>query len=126
MLCYSLLEKRGDYIKKYINWKLYNDGLVIVEHNNIECEYEKNKFISYKESEDVLNFIDIKNKVFLRQTDEFIFKIDFSKNSFYYLLKEKNIELNADVTCNMLIKDDLITLIYQIEDEKKELVIKIL
>ena len=45
MLCYSLLEKRGDCIKKYINWNLYSDGKLVVENNNIECEYEENNFI---------------------------------------------------------------------------------
>lgn len=126
MLCYSLLEKRGDCIKKYINWNLYSDGKLVVENNNIECEYEENNFIKYVENNDTFNVVNLKDNEFTRENNDFIFKIDFKNNEFSYLLKEKNITLNDKLICNIIKEKDYIKLIYQLDEEEKELVIQIL
>ena len=83
MLCYSFLEKRGDYIKQLINWSLLNDGKIIIDNKNIECDYEANKFISYIDDNKTSNYIDLVKKIYIRENDEFRFKIDFENTMIY-------------------------------------------
>ena len=73
MICYSFLEKRGDYIKKLINWSLLSDEKVVINNKKIECEYKDKEFIKYKEGNDTINIVDIKKKLYKRENDEFIF-----------------------------------------------------
>lgn len=126
MLCYSFLEKRGDYIKKLINWSLLNDGEVVIDNKNVVCDYEVNKFIKYLENKDTTNVIDLVKKVYTRENNEFIFKIDFSNNTFSYLLKENNINIEDKIKCSFEKKDNNIILKYQLDEEEKEIVIHIL
>lgn len=125
MLCYSFLEKRGDYIKKLINWSLLNDGEVVINNKKVTCEYEVDKFIKYYE-EKTINIIDINNKIYLRENNEFIFKIDFNKKIFSYYLKENDIKLEDDINCIFNNKNNIINLKYTLDEEEREIIIHLL
>ena len=126
MLCYSFLEKRGGSIKKIINWRLLIDGKVTIDNKFVECEYEVNKFIKYLEEDYSFNIIDLENKLFIRENKEFIFKIDFVKNMFNYILKDNNIELEDKIICDLKYKGNIIDLKYKLDEEEREIVIHIL
>lgn len=126
MLCYSFLEKRGDYIKKLINWSLLNDGKIVINNKNIECEFEVDKFIKYLENKETMNIIDLENKFFSRENNEFIFKIDFNKNTFSYILKENNITVEDKIECKIIEKNNIINLKYKLDEEEKEIIIHLL
>ena len=125
MICYSWLEKRGDYIKKYINWCLFSNNKLIIKKENIECEITNN-ILKYQEEKNFINKIDMNNDIFIRESNEFLFKIDFKKQSFEYTLKEKDLRINDVLLEAKIIKNEIITLIYKIEDEEKKIIIQIL
>lgn len=125
MLCYSFLEKRGDYIKKLINWRLLEDEKVII-NNNIECEYEINKFIKYEEDQNIVNIINLHDQIYIRNSDEFILKIDFKKALFSYTLKENNLTLENTIDCNFQKKDKAYILTYKLNEEVKKIIIQLL
>ena len=81
MLWYSFLDKRGDFIKKLINWQLFINGDLHINNESVECEYEKNKFIKYKEK-DAINIIDIEKKVYIRENSEFKYTISVLDETF--------------------------------------------
>jgi len=126
MLWYSFLEKRGGYIKKLINWSLLNDGKIIINNENIECEFEANKFIKYQEDKNTFNLINLKEESYLRENDEFIFKIDFKNKLFNYILKENDFLVEDKISCSMLLKNSTIVLKYKIDEEEKKIIIQIL
>ena len=66
------------------------------------------------------------NDIFIRESNEFLFKIDFKKQSFEYTLKEKDLRINDVLLEAKIIKNEIITLIYKIEDEEKKIIIQIL
>lgn len=126
MLCYSFLEKRGDYIKKLINWSLLNDQKLVINNKNIECEYEINKFIKYKEDQNTINIVDIENQIYIRENNEFMFKIDFNSNKFSYTLKENNINIEDKIECAFIKNADKFILKYKLDDAEKNIMIQIL
>jgi len=90
MICYSLIEKRGDYIKKYINWKLISNNEEVINNEFVECEFEGN-ILKYYEDKDTKNIVDLNNDVYKRENTEFAFKIDFKNRCFDYILKKENL-----------------------------------
>lgn len=127
-ICYAIVykKKRGDYIKKLVNWSLLSDKNIIIENKNIECEFEKDKFIKYIEKDNTSNLVNLKDKIYIRENDEFIFEIDFENKEFKYLLKEKDIKLVDKILCEIQIKADSIKMTYQLDEEKKEIIIHLL
>jgi len=125
MICYSFLEKRGDYIKKYINWKLINNNEVIINNENIECEFDNN-IIKYIEDKETINLIDLDKEIYIRENNEFIFEIDFKNRLLNYILKENDLSINNASIEASFIKDNPIILKYNLGDEEKEIVIHIL
>jgi len=125
MLCYICLEKRGDYFLQKINWSLLSDNKIIID-KNILCEYEKNILIKYIEDDHTSNIIDLKNRIYIRENNEFLFKIDFNKKIFYYELKENNICLENIIECELNQNDKNILLKYKIDEEEKKIIIQVL
>jgi len=125
MICYICLEKRGDYIKKYINWKLINNNEVIINNENIECEFDNN-IIKYIEDKETINLIDLDKEIYIRENNEFIFEIDFKNRLLNYILKENDLSINNASIEASFIKDNPIILKYNLGDEEKEIVIHIL
>jgi len=126
MICYICLEKRGDYIKKLINWSLLSDEKVVINNKKIECEYKDKEFIKYKEGNDTINLVDIKKKLYKRENDEFIFKIDFEKSVFSYILKENNIKLEDKIICYFIQNSNEYILKYTLDEEEKKIIIQVL
>ena len=108
-----------------INWSLFNDDKIIIANENVECEFVVNKFIKYLEN-DTSNYIDLENKIYIRENNEFMFKIDYKNNLFNYILKENNIKLENEIDCEFIINDNEIILKYKIDEEEKKIIIQIL
>ena len=126
MLWYSFLDKWGGFIKKFINWSLSNNNIVVIDNKNIECDYEKDKYIKYYEDEDTVNIVDLENKLYIRKTKEFIFKIDFINNIFSYDLTEKEISLRDKLLYSNINIKDTISMTYSLDKEEKKIIIQIL
>lgn len=125
MLCYSLIEKRGDYIKKYINWKLISNNEVVINNELVECEFE-DSILKYYEDKDTINIVDLKNDVYIRENSEFTFKIDFKNRCFDYILKKEDLSIkNASLEATIE-KDKEIHLKYNLGDDIKEIIIHLL
>ena len=84
------------------------------------------KDVSYKRVEDEISFVhdEIKYKMglhkeklyFNRESDEFLFSLDITRNTCTYLLKETNAMLNLQVKdCSLKKSKNEIILIYDIE-----------
>jgi len=127
-ICYVIffLVKRSDYIKKFINWRLLNDGIIVIDNKNIECEYEVNKFIKYKENDNTINYIDLEKQLYIRDNNEFMFKIDFINKVFNYNLKSENVMLEDSIKCQFKISNNVVEMKYNLDDEEKSIIIQIL
>ena len=124
MLYYNGLYKRGDSIKKLINWCLLNNGKKIIDTKKCECEYNKKELI-YNEK-DASNKIDLNNKIYLRENKDYLFKVDFKNNKFLYKLKEKNIEVEDKLKDSSIEIGKKITLNYSLDDKEKTIIIDLL
>ena len=80
------------------------------------CEFIDNKILKYQEDSDNLNTIYLDNLVYIRENKELIFKIDFNNKEFKDKLTDCLLERNKEE----------IKLRYQIDEEIKEILIKIL
>ena len=89
------------------------------------CEYEENKYLKYKDDE-ALNYIDLKEKIYTRENNDFFFKIDFQNKKFKYLLKEKNYKLEDNLDNCSIIENKKIILKYSLDTEEKEIIIHLL
>lgn len=127
MICYSFLRKKkeiGDFIKK-INWQLYNNEKLIINNENVLCDYN-DKIIKYKEK-DGINIINLKEEQYMRENQEYMMQIDFKNNTFKFILKEKNHILNDSLTSSkMVILKDTITMMYKLDEEEKKIIIHLL
>lgn len=125
MICYSLIEKRGDYIIKYINWKLISDNKLIVNNEVVECEFDCNILKYYED--DTINIVDLENDIYVRENNEFTFKIDFKNRCFDYILKKEELSIkNAFLEATITKNDKEIHLKYNLGDDKKEIIIHLL
>lgn len=127
-ICYVIVFKTywGDYIKQNINWKLYNNKKLVVNKENIPCIYKEKQYIKFREDKNIINSIDLENNIFKRETDEFIFKIEFDNKKFYYTLKEKKLDFSGNLIKCCIEKGKEYILEYSLEDEEKKLIIQIL
>ena len=125
MLCYSFLEKRGDYIKKFINWKLISNNNEVVNNEFVECEFV-NDILKYLEN-DTMNIIDLNKNIYIRENDEFTFEIDFNNRLFNYILKKEELSIeNAVIDAEIKKNNSDILLKYNLGDEIKEIIIQLL
>lgn len=99
---------------------------MIINKEKVICEYEENKYIKYIEEDNIINYIDLVNDIYTRETSEFTFKIDFNNKKISYLLKEKNALFESDLNKCNIIKNNEIILNYKIDDEDKKIIIQIL
>ncbi len=89
------------------------------------CEYEENQYLKYIEDNNQ-NLIDLINKIYIRENEEFIFKIDFNHQQFSYILKENNYRMENKIDSCAFAMNDTITLTYNLDDEEKKIIIQIL
>lgn len=123
-MCYILIEKRGDCIKKLINWKLLSDNVEVVYKENEECEFDNN-ILTYYEEDNTVNIINIVEKSYKRENKEFTFNVDFKNRCFNYTLKPENLSIeNAKIDASFEYINKNIVLKYNLGDENKELIIK--
>jgi len=124
MIWYSFLDKRGDYIKKLVNWCLLNNKNIII-NNVVLCEYIENKYLIYNENE-FTNRVDLKNEIFIRNNKEYEIKYDFKNNYVNIVLLKENKYFEDTFKGNIIKKDNKIHIIYTYSDEEKEIIIQIL
>lgn len=126
MLCYSFLDVWGDYIKKLINWTLKSNGNIIIDNKKVICEFVSDQYIKYIDSDGCSNIINLENSYYLRNNNEFIFKIDYLNNLFVYTLKDNNINIEDKIKCVFTYTKNDISLKYCLDNEEKEILVKIL
>ena len=124
MLWYSFLEKRGDCIKKRVNWYLYEQENLLVENLNVECDVNSNE-IMYKE-DNYVNNIDLQKKIFIREDSNFKMILDYDKQEFIYTLKEINKTFTTNIKIDFDIKENEICISYILEDSKLKILIHML
>ncbi len=101
---------------------LYKNDEICLKYNRINAIEEKidnNIFIKYK-TDDINNEINIfdNNCIFIRESDEFEFKLDTIENEATYLLKETNTKLDIKIdNIDFKLKGENIHLIYQLETD---------
>ena len=103
---------------------MFINGKLVINNENVECEYVVNKFIKYKEDE-ALNTIDVENEEYLRENNEFMFKIEFKNQKFSYTLKENNLYLEDNLECDFIDLNNKISFKYNLDEEIKEIIIQI-
>ena len=112
-------------IIKLINWCLLNDKKIVKNFENVECEFN-NKILEFKEDDNTLNKIDLINYKYIRETNEFSFKVDFKTKECHYNLKELNKIFSMPIDGEITKKDNEIILKYSLDDEEKQIIIQIL
>ena len=104
-----------------INWQFYSNKKLIDEFKNIACEVNnKNIIVSFDDSRNVINIYD---KIYKREKEDYQMIIDFKKKTVSFLLKDIK-PLEYDIDCNFKKKDNVIYLTYKIDDEEKKIVIE--
>ncbi len=88
------------------------------------CEFKENDYLKYIE-DDTSNYIDIKNKIYIRENNEFIFKIDFKNKLVLYTLKEKDLTFEDRVEGKFNYKDDIF-IQYKLNDEEKIILVHLI
>ena len=112
----QFLGKRSDYIKRKIDWYLYNNNDIIIKTEKVWCEINNN-IIKYRD-DNCLNIIDLNKDIYIRDNEEFNFKIDFKTNEFMYTLKDIDKSILHNLTKCSIKKDNDIELIYSIDEEE--------
>ena len=125
MLWYSFLGKRGGYIKKMINWYLYNNEKQIINNENVLCEYEDNRLIYYKEN-NFINRINLEENVYIREGNDYKVIYDFKKQEMILLLKENNMQFSSKFTGIITKNNNIINVIYNNDDGNKKIIIQLL
>lgn len=120
--CYNVWEKReGYFLECKINWKLFNNGQVVIDLKDIFIEKKDSKFI-YKDK-DGENTIDLENKVYERKLNDVTMKINFVLNQAYFKFSNGE-ECTIDIISKLVVGEKEIKLEYQIDDEIKMIVIE--
>ena len=88
------------------------------------CEINNN-VITFKEK-DATNIIDLNNKIYTRENNDYLMEVNVKTKLFKITLKEKNNNFSAKLTKCSLINKDKIVLKYQLDEEEKEIIIQIL
>lgn len=123
-ICYVIVvqKKRGDYIKKIINWQLLSNNKEVISEK-VECEFD-NSILKYIEKDNTINIIDLENETYTRDNEEFTFKINFKNRLFDYILKKEELSIeNAVIDAKMAKDDNVIKLKYNLGEEEKEIII---
>ena len=123
----QFLRQRGDYIKKHIDWILFNNKKKILEYKNVVCEINNNCW-HFNEDGNIINIIDLNKNIYQRESDDYILQVDFKKKKYYLTLrgKEKNTLFTMNLECASIEKEEDIHLKYKIDDEEKEILIHLL
>ncbi len=75
---------------------------------------------------DVNTKLDLKNKIFTRESNEYIFCLDINNKKSNIYLKKENLKFDIVVDfCSLDIQDNLIYLEYMIESEDSKVALKI-
>lgn len=70
--------------------------------------------------------IDLINDLYIRESDEFTFKIDFKNRLFDYILKKEGLSIeNAPLKAKIIKNNALINLKYNLGEEEKEIKIQL-
>ena len=121
---YIFVEKRGVFIKKLINWRLYSNNKLVIENLNKCCDYIDDEII-YIEDE-FINKVSLIMKKFTRENKEYKFELNFNNNEMIYNLKDNNIKLSTEFKGNIRINNDEIYISYNIDEEDLLIIIQLL
>ena len=118
-----MLEKKaGVILKSTINWQLYSNNAIIIDLKNVLAFYKTGELLEYS-CEDEKNIIDIKNKVYKRETKEYIMTIDFNDKVCYFILPNEE-KMSVSIDGRFMIDKNKIVIEYDY-GEAKRIVIEI-
>lgn len=103
-----------------IIWQLYSDDVLLIENKNAFAEVT-DKLIIYKD-EYGIHTINKELKTYERVASDSVIKIDFNKSQIN--IRFDNNDLIYDIETSYLINGDVITLTYELGDDKKKIIIK--
>lgn len=79
-----------------INWQLYSNNALIIDLKNVLAFYKKGELLEYIQDTEK-NIIDIKNKIYIRETKDYKMTIDFNNKLCYFILpNEEKMSINID------------------------------
>lgn len=107
----------------YINFSLYSNQELLI-NRKINCEYI-NEELSFIES-GILNKIDLNNKVYIRENEEYIININFLTNVMKIYLKNEKLEISVTIKGNFVRDNNTIHIKYTFEDNDIEIIIQLL
>lgn len=123
-MCYIFVEKRGVFIKKLINWKLYNNENLVIDDSNKYCDYIDDEIIYIENG--YFNKVSLITKKFIRENNEYKIELDFNNNEMVYLLKEKGVRFSTEFKGSININGDEIKVKYNIDEDDLLIIIQIL
>ncbi len=89
------------------------------------CEYKLGHYVKYNDG-NASNIVDLKNLTYQRENKDFLLVIDFKKETFSYLLKEKDYKMESKLLSSSIeIAKDII-LKYKLDEEEKKIIIQLL
>lgn len=105
-----------------IDWTLTSNGEDLIHIEDALCEYSKENYLKFLENE-VINLIDLKNKLYKRKSKEYNMEIDFNNNICNFKF-DTGESCSFDINSTMEVFNNEIKLRYILDDEEK--VVKIL
>ena len=117
---YAIIIKKKNDVEKLqqkIDWKLTSNTSVLIDLKDVYCNYAKDKYIEFIES-DITNTIDLEKLRYKRISSEYTMEIDFINSicSFAFPTKES---CDFDITTEFIKNDNEIKLKYKIDDDEK-------
>ena len=100
-------------MKKYFNWKLYQDNELIEEYKNKSIVNNK-----YLINDDL--FLEKQNNTYLlyKKEKEYELVLDFAEKNGHYIYYEEDIKLTIELfNLKVIDKDNILTIIYSLDED---------
>ena len=107
----------------FINWSLYNNDELVLENKIKDFQYEKANFIEIKD-EYGIHKVDLKNKIYEKNDNNVIFRIDFVNNLCIIIL-DSDKKLEMEIATNWHYQNNTWKLEYKLENENKQIIIEL-
>ncbi len=107
----------------FIVLALYNNDKLVLKENITEFKYQKEDFLELKNKYGI-HKIDLKSKIYEKNDDFVIFRIDFVNNLCIIILdSDKRFEFSLQTKWDY--QDNIWKLSYNLEDENKQIIIEL-
>jgi hypothetical protein len=118
LLCYNVLEK-GGVLEVNLNWTLKNNDKILIARKNQKALLEDKHLLIYKKDLES-NKINLLEKKYLRETDEYLMEIDFKEKTCSFLFPKEG-KTTFDIECKLNETEKYIEMCYKIDDNIKKI-----